>query len=62
MQPAFTDICERMGRSKELTEFDCGAVIGRHRCNKISLNLLDIPQSTVSGIIEKRTCLGTTAT
>lgn len=26
-QTAFTDVCQKMGRSKELTEFDWGAVI-----------------------------------
>lgn len=65
MQSAFTNICERMGRSKELTEFERGTVIGCHRCNKsvreIS-SLLDIPRSTVSGIIAKWKRLGTTAT
>ncbi|CAI9615303.1 unnamed protein product [Staurois parvus] len=56
MQTASTNICERMGRSQELSEFKCGTVIGCHLCNKsihdISL-LLNIPQSTVSGIITK---------
>ncbi|CAI9601946.1 unnamed protein product [Staurois parvus] len=45
-----------MGRSQELSEFKSGTVIGCHLCNKsihqISL-LLNIPQSTVSGIITK---------
>ncbi|CAI9597467.1 unnamed protein product, partial [Staurois parvus] len=53
MQTAATNICERMGRSQELKR---GTVIGCHLCNKsireISL-LLNIPQSTVSGIIRK---------
>ena len=61
-QPAFTSICGRMGRSKGLTEFEHGAVIGGQSCNKsvceIS-SLLDIPRLTVSGIIEKWKCLGT---
>ncbi|CAI9588692.1 unnamed protein product [Staurois parvus] len=43
-----------MGRSQELSEFKRGIMIGCHLCNKsiceISL-LLNIPQSTVSGII-----------
>ncbi|CAI9546389.1 unnamed protein product [Staurois parvus] len=43
-----------MGRSQELSEFKHGTVIGCHLCNKsirdISL-LLNIPRSTVSGII-----------
>ncbi|CAI9587755.1 unnamed protein product [Staurois parvus] len=64
MQTASTNICERMGRSQELSEFKCGTVIGCHLCNKsiheISL-LLDIPRSTVSGIITKWKQLGTTA-
>ncbi|CAI9574787.1 unnamed protein product [Staurois parvus] len=64
MQTASTNICERMGRSqlsdsKRRTEIDC------HLCNKsiheVSL-LLNIPRSTVSGIITKWKQLGTTAT
>ncbi|CAI9534267.1 unnamed protein product, partial [Staurois parvus] len=65
MQTASTNICERMGRSQELSEFKRGTVIGCHLCNKsiqeISL-LLNIPLSTVSGIITKWKQLGTTAT
>ncbi|CAI9537906.1 unnamed protein product [Staurois parvus] len=52
MQTASTKICERMGRSQELSEFKRGTVIGCHLCNKsirkISL-LLNIPWSAVSG-------------
>ena len=58
-------IWERMGRSQELSEFQHGTVIGCHPCNKISCEislLLNIPQSTVSGIITKWQRLGTTAT
>ncbi|CAI9580686.1 unnamed protein product [Staurois parvus] len=65
MQTVSTNICERMGCSQELSEFKCGTVIGCHLCNKsiceISL-LLNIPWSTVSGIITKWKQLGTTAT
>ncbi|CAI9535128.1 unnamed protein product [Staurois parvus] len=65
MQTASTNICERMGRSQELSEFKGSTVIGCHLCNKfireISL-LLNIPQSIVSGIITKWKQLGTTAT
>ncbi|CAI9569841.1 unnamed protein product, partial [Staurois parvus] len=65
MQTSSTNICERMGRSQELIEFKWGTVIGCHLCNKsiheISL-LLNIPRSTVSGIIAKRKQLGTTTT
>ncbi|CAI9612565.1 unnamed protein product, partial [Staurois parvus] len=54
-----------MGRSQELSEFKRGPVIGCHLCNKsicdISL-LLNIPRTTVSGIITKWKQLGTTAT
>ncbi|CAI9577606.1 unnamed protein product [Staurois parvus] len=54
-----------MGRSQELSEFKRGTVIGCHLCNKsirdISL-LLNIPRSTVSGIITKWKQLETTAT
>ena len=65
MQTASTDICERMGRSQELSEFQHGTVIGCHLCNKSSRemsSLLNIPQSTVSGIITKWKRLRTTAT
>ncbi|CAI9583771.1 unnamed protein product [Staurois parvus] len=64
MQTASKNICERMGRSQELSEFKRRTVIGCHLCNKsiseISL-LLNIPQSNVSGIITKWKQLGTTA-
>ncbi|CAI9583832.1 unnamed protein product, partial [Staurois parvus] len=62
---ASTNICERMGHSQKLSELKRGTVIGCHLCNKsiheISL-LLNIPRSTVSGIITKWKQLGTTAT
>ncbi|CAI9580653.1 unnamed protein product, partial [Staurois parvus] len=62
---ASTNICERMGHSQELCEFTCGTVIGCYLCSKsireISL-LLNIPQSTASGIVTKWKQLGTTAT
>ncbi|CAI9572699.1 unnamed protein product, partial [Staurois parvus] len=62
MQTASTNICERMGRSQELSEFKRGTVIGCHLCNKsireISL-ILNIPRSTVSGIITEWKQLGT---
>ncbi|CAI9542443.1 unnamed protein product, partial [Staurois parvus] len=65
MQTASINICEGMGRSQELSEFKRGTVIGCHVFNKsiheISL-LLNIPRSTVSGIITKWKQLGTTAT
>ncbi|CAI9559451.1 unnamed protein product, partial [Staurois parvus] len=65
MQTASTNICERMGHSQELSELWRGTVIGCHLCNKsireISL-LLNIPRSTVSGIITKWKQLGTTST
>jgi len=63
MQTASTNICERMGRSQEISEFMCGTVIGCHLCTKsiheIS-SLLNIPRSTDSGIITKWKQLGTT--
>ncbi|CAI9534441.1 unnamed protein product [Staurois parvus] len=65
MQTASTNICEKKGRFQELSEFKCGTVIGCHLCNKsiseISL-LLNILQSTVSGIITKWKQLETTVT
>ncbi|CAI9549417.1 unnamed protein product [Staurois parvus] len=65
MQTASTNICERMGRTQELSEFKRGTVIGYHLCNKSICDiswLLNIPRSTVSGIITKWKQLGTTAT
>ncbi|CAI9568057.1 unnamed protein product [Staurois parvus] len=65
MQTASTNICERMGRSQELSEFKRGTAIGGHLCNKSIRDiswLLNIPRSTVSGIITKWKQLGTTAT
>ncbi|CAI9552166.1 unnamed protein product, partial [Staurois parvus] len=65
MQTTSTNIFERIGHSQELSEFKRGTVIGCHLCNKsireISL-LLNIPQSTVSGIITKWKQIETTAT
>ncbi|CAI9593815.1 unnamed protein product [Staurois parvus] len=65
MQTTSTNICERMGHSQELSKFKRATMIGCHLCNKfiheISL-LLNIPRSTVSGIITKWKQLGTTAT
>ncbi|CAI9542730.1 unnamed protein product [Staurois parvus] len=62
---ASTNICERIFCSQELNEFKRGTVIGCHLFNKsirdISL-LLNIPHSTVSGIITKWKQLGTIAT
>ncbi|CAI9595606.1 unnamed protein product [Staurois parvus] len=64
MQTASTNICERMGHSQKLNEYKRGTVKGCHLCNKsireISL-LLNMPQSTVSGIITKWKQLGTAA-
>ncbi|CAI9595472.1 unnamed protein product [Staurois parvus] len=64
MQTTSINICERMGRSQELSELKRGTVIGCYLCNKsiheISL-LLNIPRSTVSGIITKWKQLRTTA-
>ncbi|CAI9599150.1 unnamed protein product [Staurois parvus] len=45
-----------MGRSQELSELKHGTVIGCHMCNKFireSSLVLNIPHSTVSGIITK---------
>ncbi|CAI9547386.1 unnamed protein product [Staurois parvus] len=54
-----------MGHSQKLSEFRHGTVIGCYLCNKsireISL-LLNIPRSTVSGIITKWDQLETSAT
>ncbi|CAI9559264.1 unnamed protein product [Staurois parvus] len=65
MQTASTNICERMGHSQELSEFKRGTVIGCIKCIRFICEiyfLLNIPSSTVSGIITKWKQLGTTAT
>ncbi|CAI9606925.1 unnamed protein product, partial [Staurois parvus] len=65
MQTASTNIGERMGRSQELSDSKRGPVIGGHLCNKSIRDIswpLNIPRSTVSGIITKWKQLGTTAT
>ncbi len=52
------------GRSEEHSKFKHGTVIGCPLCNKSVCEiyfLLDIPQSTISGIIEKYKYLGTAA-
>ena len=50
MQTVFTNICERMSRSQELSEFQRGTVIGCHISNKssceISLLLNEFPWQT----------------
>ncbi|CAI9593794.1 unnamed protein product [Staurois parvus] len=65
MQTASKKICERTCCCQELSEFKHGTVIGCHLCNKsireISF-LLNMPQSTASGIITKWKQLGTAAT
>ncbi|CAI9536526.1 unnamed protein product, partial [Staurois parvus] len=49
MQTASTNICERMGRSQELSEFKRGTVIGCHLCNKsIPENVLATKYFTVN--------------
>lgn len=35
MQYTFTNICGRMGNSKELTEFELGTVIGFHEMSSL---------------------------
>ncbi|CAI9616973.1 unnamed protein product, partial [Staurois parvus] len=65
MQTASTNIGERMGRSQELSDSKRGPVIGGHLGNKSIRDiswLLNIPRSTVSGIITKWKQLGTSAT
>ncbi|CAI9542983.1 unnamed protein product [Staurois parvus] len=65
MQTASTNIGEIMGRSQELSDSKRGPVIGGHLGNKSMRDiswLLNIPRSTVSGIITKWKQLGTTAT
>ncbi|CAI9592374.1 unnamed protein product [Staurois parvus] len=56
MQTASTNICERMGHSQEFGELMRCIMIGCQQCNKsiceMSL-LLNIPWSTVTGIITK---------
>ncbi|CAI9619601.1 unnamed protein product [Staurois parvus] len=61
MQTASKNICERMGRSQELSDSKHGTVIGCPLCNKSIRDiswLLNISQSTVIGIITKWKQLG----
>ena len=63
MQTVSINICERMGRSQELSEWQC--VTGCHLCIKSSheiSSLLNIPQSDVCGIITKWKRFGRIAT
>ncbi|CAI9567729.1 unnamed protein product [Staurois parvus] len=65
MKIASINIGERMGRSQELSDSKRGPVIGGHLGNKSIRDiswLLNIPRSTVSGIITKWKQLGATAT
>ena len=65
MQTVSINLCERMGRFQDLSEFQRGTVTGCHLCNKSSCEislLLNIPQSTGSGIITKWKPFGMTAT
>ncbi|CAI9561269.1 unnamed protein product [Staurois parvus] len=65
MQPASTNICERMGRFQELSESKRGTVIGCHPCNKFICEIsfsLNIPRSTVSAILTKWKQQGPTST
>ncbi|CAI9611157.1 unnamed protein product [Staurois parvus] len=49
MQIASANICGRMGRSQELSEFKRGTVIGCHLCNKsIRETFLATKYSTVN--------------
>ncbi|CAI9611840.1 unnamed protein product, partial [Staurois parvus] len=62
---ASTNIGERMGRSQELSDSKRGPVIGGHLGRKSICDiswLLNIPRSTVSGVIPKWKQLGTTET
>ncbi|CAI9622142.1 unnamed protein product [Staurois parvus] len=43
MQTASTNICERMGRSQELSEFNRGTVIDCHLCNKSIHEIFFLP-------------------
>lgn len=65
MQTASKNNIKRMGCSQELSEFKHGAVICCLLCN-MSIHeiasLLNIPWSTVSGIITKKNQFGTIAT
>lgn len=53
IRSAFTNIYERMGDFKELTKLERDAVIGCCWCNRSACEtscLLDVPQSSVTGI------------
>ena len=63
MQSPSTNIGSRMGHTEELSDFQCGTVIGCHISDKsvhqIS-SLLELPRSIVSAVIVKWKCLGAT--
>ncbi|GFW79518.1 hypothetical protein TNCV_128231 [Trichonephila clavipes] len=49
-------VCEAMSKSKELSEFDRGSIVGCHLCGKSVREIADIlqkPKSTVSDVIVK---------
>ncbi|CAI9546943.1 unnamed protein product [Staurois parvus] len=48
MQTSSTNICERMGRSQELSEFNHGTVIGCHLRNKSIRQIPATKYSTVN--------------
>lgn len=50
----FRNFCERMGRSKEITEVDCGAVIVCRYCKRSVCNIFFLSISTVNSVIAKR--------
>lgn len=56
-------ICEKIGCSEELSEVKCSTVTESHFCNKSvsEISLLDIPLSTVRGIIGNWKHVGTEA-
>lgn len=65
MQSAFTNVCERMGSSAEISQFKNNTVIGCHLGDRsvcVISTMLDTSRSTVSSRIEKWKCLRTTET
>jgi hypothetical protein len=54
MQSPLTNICSRMVLTEELSDFQCGTVIGCHFSNKSvhqMSTLLELPRSTVSAVM-----------
>lgn len=62
VQSAFIKVCERRGRSKDLTEFEGDIEMRFQQVSLFNFFPAGIPRSEVSGIIAKWKCLEVPAT